>query len=168
MDEYYRIPSYPDHLSSGSILTRLLDGLGFRFYWATDGLRLEDYSFRPAKDTMSIEELVIHVWALMSWVSNSALKKPYKKPKNGVAAREEALKIIHDLREKMLTMSDDELKTLRIQGKPFWNLINGPFSDALTHTGQINSFRRLAGNPVAGANVFKGEPPKADKAKSIG
>jgi len=168
LDEYCRIPIYPDHLSSTSILTRLLDGLGFRFYWATDGLRSEDYSFRPAKDTMSIEELVIHVWALMNWVSSSALKKPYKKPKNGVAAREEALMIIYDLRERMLTMSDDELKTLQILDKPFWHLINGPFSDALTHTGQINSFRRLAGNPVAGANVFKGEPPKVKKAKSRG
>jgi hypothetical protein len=74
--------------------------------------------------------------------------------------------IIHDLRERMLTMSDDELNTLQILVKPFWHLINGPFSDALTHTGQINSFRRLAGNPIAGANVFKGVPPKVKKAKS--
>jgi hypothetical protein len=115
---------------------------------------------------MSIEELVIHVWALMNWVSSSALKKPYTKPKNGAAAREEALVIIHDLRETILAMSDKDLKKLRIQGKPFWHLINGPFSDALTHTGQINSFRRLTGNPVAGANVFKGEPPKVVNTKS--
>jgi hypothetical protein len=117
---------------------------------------------------MSIGELVIHIWELMNWVSSLALKKPYKKPKNGAAAREEALIIIHDLRGKMLAMSDDDLKKLRILGKPFWHLINGPFSDALTHTGQINSFRRLAGNPVAGANVFKGEPPKVKKAKMTG
>ncbi len=166
MDEYYRIPTYPDHLSSTSVLTRLLDGLGFRFYWATEGLRTEDYAYRPAEDTMSIEELAIHIWALMNWVSSSALKKPYTKPKNGAAAREEALVIIHDLRETILVMSDKDLEKLRIQGKPFWHLINGPFSDALTHTGQINSFRRLAGNPVAGANVFKGEPPKVVKTKS--
>ena len=165
MDKYHRIPNYPNNLSSTSVLTRLLDGLGFRFYWATEGLRPDDYAFRPAEDTMSIGELVIHVWTLMNWVSSSALKKPYNKPKNGAAAREEALIIIHDLREKMLAMSDDDLKKLRILGKPFWHLINGPFSDALNHTGQINSFRRLAGNPVAGANVFKGEPPKVKKAK---
>jgi hypothetical protein len=165
LDEYYRIPTYPDHLSSTSVLTRLLDGLGFRFYWATEGLRTEDYAYRPAEDTMSIEELAIHVWALMNWVSSSALNKPYTKPKNGAAAREEALVIIHDLRETILAMSDKDLEKLRIQGKPFWHLINGPFSDALTHTGQINSFRRLAGNPVAGANVFKGEPPKVKKTK---
>jgi hypothetical protein len=168
LDKYHRIPNYPNNLSSTSVLTRLLDGLGFRFYWATEGLRPDDYAFRPAEDTMSIGELVIHVWTLMNWVSSSVLKKPYRKPKNGAAAREEALIIIHDLREKMLAMSDDDLKKLRILGKPFWHLINGPFSDALTHTGQINSFRRLAGNPVAGANVFKGEPPKVKKAKMTG
>jgi hypothetical protein len=160
LGEYYKIPTYPDHLSGTSVLTRLLDGLGFRFFWATEGLRPEDYAYRPAKDTMSIEELAIHVWALMNWVSTSALLRPYLKPKNGAAAREEALVMIYELRETMLAMSDKDLEKLRIQGKPFWHLINGPLSDALTHTGQINSFRRLAGNPVAGANVFNGEPPK--------
>ncbi len=163
MDEYYRIPAYPDHFSGTSVLARMLDGLGFRFYWATEGLRAEDYAFRPAKDTMSIGELVVHVWSLVNWVSSSALKKSYAEPKDAQAARGEALKVIHDLRETMLAMSDEELGKLRIRNKPFWNIVNGPFSDALTHTGQINSFRRLAGNPVAEANVFLGEPPKADK-----
>ena len=138
----------------------MLDSLGFRFYWATEGLRAEDYAFRPAKDTMSIGELVAHVWELVNWVSSSALKKPYEKPKDSPVARAEALRIIHDLRETMLAMSDEDLGRLRIRDKPFWNIVNGPFSDALTHTGQINSFRRLNGNPVAGANVFLGDPPK--------
>jgi len=163
LDEYYRIPAYPDHLSSTTVLARMLDGLGFRFYWATEGLRAEDYTFRPAKGTMSVEELVTHVWSLMNWVSSSALNRPYEKPKDGPTASEETLSIIHDLREAMLAMSEEDLGKLRIRDKPFWNLINGPFSDALTHTGQINSFRRLAGNPVAGANVFLGEPPRAEK-----
>jgi hypothetical protein len=112
---------------------------------------------------MSVEELVTHVWSLMNWVSSSALNRPYEKPKDGPTASEETLSIIHDLREAMLAMSEEDLGKLRIRDKPFWNLINGPFSDALTHTGQINSFRRLAGNPVAGANVFLGEPPRAEK-----
>ena len=139
----------------------MLDGLGFRFYWATEGLRAEDYDFRPAKDTMSIGELVQHVWSLVNWVSSTALSTPYKNPKDCLAARDETLRIIKDLRETMLAMSDEDLGKLRIRDKPFWNIVNGPFSDALTHTGQINSFRRLAGNPVAGANVFLGEPPKS-------
>jgi hypothetical protein len=141
----------------------MLDGLGFRFYWATKGLTTEDYDFRPAKDTMSIGELVTHVWSLVNWVSSAALNIPYDDPKDCLAARDGTLKIIQALRETMLAMSDEGLDKLRIRDKPFWNIVNGPFSDALTHTGQINSFRRLAGNPVAGANVFLGEPPKVPK-----
>jgi hypothetical protein len=160
LDEYYRLESYPDRVSAGSVVARLLDGLGFRFYWATEGLRPEDYGFRPATDTMSIGELVLHVWDLVAWVSASSLGKTYEKPKNAQAARVEALKIIHDLRETFLAMREEDIAKLKIRDKPFWHIVNGPFSDALTHTGQINSFRRLAGNPVAGANVFLGEPPK--------
>jgi hypothetical protein len=160
LDEYHRLEGYPDRVSAGSVVARLLDGLGFRFYWATEGLRPEDYGFRPAADTMSVGELVLHVWDLVAWVSASSLGKTYEKPKDAQAARVEALKIIHDLRETFQAMSEEDISKLRIRDKPFWHIINGPFSDALTHTGQINSFRRLAGNPVAGANVFLGEPPK--------
>jgi len=40
---------------------------------------------------------------------------------------------------------------------PLWNLINGPISDALYHTGQVVSFRRSSGNPIPkGVNVFLG------------
>jgi hypothetical protein len=49
---------------------------------------------------------------------------------------------------------------LTIDGRPFWHIINGPISDALSHVGQINSFRRLAGNPTPKANVFTGSPPR--------
>jgi len=163
LDYYYRIPDYPDKLSSTAVLARMLDGLGFRFFWATEGLRDEDYAFRPAADTMSIGELVMHVWQLMNWVSSGALEMPHRRPKEGEDVREQALSIIQDLRNRMLDMRDEDLMKLQLQGKPFWHIINGPFSDALTHTGQINSFRRLAGNPVAGANVFTGEPPKKAK-----
>ena len=41
---------------------------------------------------------------------------------------------------------------------PLWNLINGPLSDALYHTGQVVSFRRTTGNPIhPGVNVFMGK-----------
>ncbi|MEQ9412191.1 MAG: hypothetical protein RIF39_00100, partial [Cyclobacteriaceae bacterium] len=31
---------------------------------------------------------------------------------------------------------------------PFWNLLNGPISDAIWHVGQVVSFRRSSGNPI--------------------
>jgi len=37
------------------------------------------------------------------------------------------------------------------------DIINGPLADALTHVGQINSFRRINGNPCKKVNVFNGK-----------
>ena len=43
--------------------------------------------------------------------------------------------------------------------QPFWSIINGPLADGLTHVGQVASWRRMAGNPVPVADVFRGLPP---------
>lgn len=41
---------------------------------------------------------------------------------------------------------------------PYWNILNGPLADALTHVGQVVSFRRSNGNPINGkVNVFIGK-----------
>ncbi|HSS52741.1 MAG TPA: hypothetical protein VLX28_27685 [Thermoanaerobaculia bacterium] len=42
-------------------------------------------------------------------------------------------------------------------GAPIEKLFQGPVADALTHVGQINMLRRLAGAPVKGENYFKAE-----------
>ena len=41
---------------------------------------------------------------------------------------------------------------------PVWHLFNGPIDDAISHVGQITSFRRSAGNPINPfVNVFMGK-----------
>ena len=62
--------------------------------------------------------------------------------------------------KKMKKLCDEDLKGIIIKGRPFWHIINGPIADALTHVGQINSFRRLVGNPTPKAQVFLGIPPE--------
>jgi len=47
---YYEIPSYPETYTAATVAARLIDGVGFRYYWATEGLRPEDLSHRPSKD----------------------------------------------------------------------------------------------------------------------
>jgi hypothetical protein len=160
MGQYYVIPEYPERVTAVCILTRLLDGLGFRFHWATEGLRPEDYSFRPGPDTMSVSDLVRHIWGLVNWVGISVLGEPHHRPEEIEAIRGQVLEIIWSLREDVRSMGEEDLGKVTIEGRPFWYIINGPVSDALTHVGQINSFRRLSGNPVYGANVFTGTPPE--------
>jgi hypothetical protein len=159
MDLFNRIPPYPDSISGTTVLVRLLDGLGFRFRWSTEGLSDDDYGFRPAPDCMSIEELVKHVWGLVNWVCLSMGLDEFERGDDIAITRGRVLEMIHALRVALNSMSDEDLKDTTIRGSPFWHIINGPISDALTHVGQINSFRRLAGNPTPKANVFTGTPP---------
>jgi hypothetical protein len=160
MDLFYEIPDYPENVAGTSVLVRLLDGLGFRFRWSTEGLSDKDYTFRPAPDCMSIEELVRHIWGLVNWVCQSMCLDRFRKQDHISLVRRSVLEMIHALREALLSKSDEELTAIHIRELPFWHIVNGPVADALTHVGQINSFRRLAGNPTPKANVFRGLPPR--------
>jgi len=165
MSRFYEIPDYPEKASGPSILTRLLDGLGFRFYWSTEGLRDEDYSYRPSHDSRSIDEIVRHIWGLVNWVCISIVDVNFEKPTKIEFVRNSILDMLSNLRDTILSLSDGDLEKIQIEhrsrARPFWHLINGPISDALTHVGQINSFRRLSGNPSSKVSVFLGLPPNA-------
>ena len=161
MTHFHEIPDYPEEISAQGIIIRLLDGLGFRFYWATEGLREEDYMYTPGEGCKSIIELMGHIFGLMNWVNRSVTGEGYKEPETPLEGRTLIVEIIYNLRNTFGNMSDEELSKIKIRDKPIWNIINGPISDALTHVGQINSFRRLAGNCVPGANVFTGTPPSS-------
>ena len=58
MSHYYEIPDYPEEMSAKGIIMRLLDGLGFRFYWATEGLSESDYSYARACVSEDSQETV--------------------------------------------------------------------------------------------------------------
>ena len=96
----------------------------------------------------------------MNWVCQSTLSERFKKQDDITLVRKSVLEMTHALKETLLSMSDEELAAIQIRELPFWHIVNGPVADALTHVGQINSFRRLAGNPTPEANVFRGLPPR--------
>ncbi len=157
--KFYSIPDYPSNISSISVIVRLIDGLGFRFYWATKGLREEDYSFTPGLKVKSINEIIEHIWGLVNWINVSISGNKAKKPKDIAGIRNSALEIMESLRQSFFGLDEKKLLKIKINRKPFWHIINGPLADALTHVGQINCLRRLAGNPTPKADVFKGKPP---------
>ncbi|MBD3266189.1 hypothetical protein GF373_05920 [bacterium] len=158
-DRFRVIEGYPPAVDAASVMVRLIDGLGFRFYWATHGLNGKDYSFQAVEGSMSIGETVSHIWGLVNWVRISLDKGNYENPADHAAMREEILSILSYLRDTFAGMKNEELASFAIHEKPFWHLINGPLADALTHTGQINLLRRLAGNPAARLNPFLGIAP---------
>ena len=164
------IPAAPQGYTAGNSIGRMIQGLGFRYYWATEGLRTEDLEYRPTKEAQSTLSTLQHIYGLTKTLLNAAENKVSKRPAPGPPENLEALRAstLNDLQQAatlFLNYSDDELEGLNIiferEGKqskfPVWNLINGPIADALYHTGQVVSFRRTSCNPIPkGVNVFLG------------
>jgi len=143
---YESVEGYPADISATAIFVRLLDGLGFRFRYATEGLTLQDYQWDPGSGCKTIGELVDHIWGLLAWICANIFDQEEVKPDESEAQRLHILELILKLRAHFEQLDDAELAQITINDLPFWHIINGPLSDALTHTGQINTLRRLAGN----------------------
>tara|TARA_R110000868_G_scaffold1389_12_gene10755 strand:- start:327 stop:905 length:579 start_codon:yes stop_codon:yes gene_type:complete len=162
---YYEIPEYPDAFTAGTVAARMLDGLGFRYYWATDGLRDEDLKFKPNGDARTTAETIEHIYGLSKIIVNATLKK------SNSGENEDSSMSFDDKRKltleniktaaDILRNSDDISQFKLVFGErefPFWNNINGSIEDAVWHCGQIVSFRRSSGNPYnSKASVFTGK-----------
>ena len=55
---YYQIPDYPESYTAGTVAARMVDGLGFRYYWATEGLNEEDLAFKPNDEARASSETI--------------------------------------------------------------------------------------------------------------
>ena len=71
---------------------------------------------------------------------------------------EKTVKILDNLKDEDIIDLQITFKSGKTENSyPFFYLLNGPIADALTHVGQVISFRRTSGNPIPkGVNVFMG------------
>jgi len=74
MKSHFRsVRDYPERQDANGLVIRLVDGLGYRFYWATEGLTQSDYDFSPGGGCQTIGEIMGHVWGLVNWVRMNML-----------------------------------------------------------------------------------------------
>jgi hypothetical protein len=164
---YYEIPEASENYTAGTVVARMIDGLGFRYYWATEGLRTEDLTFKPSEDARTTGDTVDHIYGLTKMILNSALKQPNEasdlieitflekraKTLNMLKQAADIFRVTEDLSQFKIVLNRGENTT----EYPFWNQINGPIADALWHCGQVITFRRSSGNPYnSKASVFTG------------
>ncbi len=168
---FRKIPDYPEEYTAESVVSRMIDAVGFRFFWATEGLRKEDLAFRPSKDTRTSEQTIDHIMGLTNVIINSFQNNANTQTGEEISALPyevkrkktlENLKTVSDiLRSGKVKIKDLKIVFKRANGNqefPFWNQINGPIGDAMWHIGQIVSFRRSSGNPFnSKVNVFLGK-----------
>lgn len=166
---YSSIPDYPEEYTPGSVVARMIDGLGFRYYWATDGLTADDLRYKPSEDGRSIEETLDHLYGLSSMIYQSAIKEandrtsPLNIPSTFNEKRQATLINLKKASEIFLLSNDLKSHPIIFKSNkgtsesPFWHQINGPIEDAVWHSGQIVIMRRAAGNPIdPNVNVFRG------------
>ena len=151
---YAKIPEAPESYTATNVAARMIDGLGFRYYWATEGLRPEDLAYKPSSEARTSEATIDHILGLTEVILNSVKKLS----NDGSTTREDltfaekraiTLNNLQQASEILKNSSPNDLNAspTRTTEDPFWNQINGPISDALWHTGQVVSFRRASGNP---------------------
>ena len=155
---YYQIPDQPDTYTAANVAARMVDGLGYRYYWATEGLRPEDLAYEPGNDGKSCIEVLEHLSGLSNFILTSIHQevKGTRKVPEGMSWTEIRAFTLNNFKE----ISDILRETGDVEGMkiifkrkdqttefPFWNVLNGPISDAIYHTGQIVSYRRSTGNP---------------------
>ena len=169
--EYFKdISEYPTEINNGNIISRMINGLGYRYYWATEKLRENDLRYRPSNDAYSTKETMVHIFTLSKTLYNTTLSKINERPDIDIPSdyeniRNETLQFLEKASKNFSNLNSEELYQMKIKFNrggtiksfPIWNLLNGPIADAIYHTGQIVSFRRTTGNPIdSSVNVFMG------------
>ena len=170
---FYEIPPDPKSFSAGTVAARVIDGLGYRYYWATEGLRAQDLAYKPSVEARTAEETVAHIYEMSILILNATTKTAnvpgQDKPLPFAEMRKVTLSNLWIARTNLLTATDEQLKEFNFIFKtttqsvvyPFWNMINGPIEDCIWHVGQLVSFRRSSGNPFnSKAEMFTGRPGK--------
>ena len=133
---YSEIPAYPSEYNAGTVVSRMIDGLGFRYYWATQGLRPEDLDYKPSETNRTIGETIDHIYGLSRVIYNSALQKPNDRTASRddnlgfEAKRTLTLQNLKKASEIFITLDDLEdnkvvfISANGVREYPFWNQIN--------------------------------------------
>jgi hypothetical protein len=157
---YYEVPEYYEEYTAGTVAARMVDGLGFRYRWATEDLREVDLNYKPTDSSRTTIQTIDHILGLSRVVVNATLQVPSdftkKKPELTYEQKRretlENFKKASEILQNATSLTDFNMLFISNSGEseyPFWNNINGPIADALWHTGQITLLRRASGNPIS-------------------
>lgn len=166
--QFAEISSYPSQYNMATIVSRMLDGAGFRYYWATEGLTQEQLMEEPGNGSRSLYQIMNHIYNMVDFVGNSLEGKTTSFPEkeHGLPfeeLRQQTLARIESAKVACVNMDEATLEQqkidLTVNGKPMqvdtWHLFNGPLPDMYHHIGQLMLLRRIQGNPLPnGVNPF--------------
>lgn len=169
---FHQIPDYPTSYTSTTTVVRMIDGLGYRYYWATDSLVAADLAHEPGNEGQPARAVLNHLGGLSHMIRNVCkgvlhTRRSDFKDMEWVELRSITLHNLLEARTALVDYKGDledlSIKFSEDRSVPFWHMINGPIADAIYHVGQIVSYRRTTGNPMyGGVSVFMGKTKLID------
>ncbi len=142
-------------LESGSdlaLLRHTLATLAYRAAKTVRGAPPEFADFRASATSRTPVQILAHMGDLFDWALTMA---------DGKAVWNDATPLAWDAEVARFFAALERFDARLADGRPLANppskIFAGPIADALTHTGQINFLRRLAGAPVKGESYFRAE-----------
>ena len=133
-----------------SLLRHFLGALAYRTQKALRDAPAEFGNFRGADGVRTPAELVRHMTSVLGYARTFFIGGQYR-PEPLPSLNEEIIRFHEMLKELARHI---EAGTPLLQGMSAERLLQGPFSDAMTHAGQLAMLRRLAGVPVPPENFI--------------
>lgn len=158
---YKAIPEPSKKYTAGTVAARTIDGLGFRYYWATEGLTEQNLTYKANEEGRTIGETLDHIWSLTRITKNSAIEvaSSFDVDASGLSFEEKRKQTLNFIKTASDILKNSSAKDFakydmifqypdgNSKTYPFWYQLNGPIDDALWHVGQVVLMRRGAGNP---------------------
>lgn len=158
MEKYSRYPEVVQVADMRGVLQHLADTIGFRYYWATEGLVEADLPFRPVDGAFTLGEQLAHIRRLVVWAGRAFQGDSGRLRDEPAPLERLQTDTFSALDELKGVLDATDIAAVRCFDKPFWYLVHGPLADCLTHIGQVNTYRRLLGKPARPVNHFFGVP----------
>src|SRR5580693_6937073 len=131
-----------------ALLKHFLAALAYRTQKALRGAPPEFATFRAAPKVRTPHELISHMDSVLGYARTFFIGGSYRPP---VLPFHAAVAHFHEILEDIAHHLEQGTE---FQGITAEVLLQGPFSDAMTHAGQLAMLRRLAGDPVAPENFI--------------
>jgi hypothetical protein len=132
-----------------ALLRHFLGALAYRTQKALRDAPPEFGEFRAGPMVRTPHELVRHMDSVLGYARTFFIGGSYR-PR----VRAEFRDAIADFHEVLSDVARHLEEGTEFQGITVEKMLQGPFSDAMTHAGQLAMLRRLAGSPVAPENFI--------------
>lgn len=129
-------------------LRHTLSTIAYRFQKTVRNASAEFGNYNAGKGTRTPNEIINHMYHVLNATRTFIVEENYNKEQpEKLEFKLEIERFNQELKKLDYVLADKKLEINYAK-----RLIQGPFSDVLTHIGQISMLSRLNGNPILGEN----------------